>query len=90
MAFTEDHTAFFQEFSVPATLVSSTISVIFDKAYIGALMGMVESTGPCCLAMDKDIPNLKQGHSLVINAKTYVVTGIEPDGTGLSTLQLRG
>lgn len=90
MAFTEDLSAFFVEFSVQATLGGSTIAVIFDKAYIGALMGMVESTGPCCLVMDKDIPNLKQGASLVINSKTYIVSGVEPDGTGLSTLQLRG
>lgn len=90
MAFTEDLSAFFVEFSVQATLVGSTIAVIFDKAYIGALMGMVESTGPCCLVMDKDIQNLKQGASIVINTKTYIVTGVEPDGTGLTTLQLRG
>lgn len=90
MAFSEDLTAFFAEFSVLATLGGSAIAVIFDKAYIGALMGMVESTGPCCLVMDKDIPNVKQGASIVINSKTYTVTGVEPDGTGLTTLQLRG
>lgn len=90
MAFNEDHSLFFNDFSVPATLGAATIAVIFDKAYIGALMGMVESTGPCALVMDNDIPNLKQGAAIVINAKTYIVTGVEPDGTGLTTLQLRG
>jgi len=90
MAFTEDHSLFFNDFGVPATLGAVTIAVIFDKAYIGALMGMVESTGPCALVMDKDIANLKQGTAIVIKAKTYVVTGVEPDGTRLTTLQLRG
>lgn len=90
MKFVEDHAAYFTDFSVPATLGLATIEVIFDKAYIGALMGLVESTGPCCLVMEKDIPNMKQGTSIVIGGKTYAVTSVEPDGTGLTTLQLRG
>jgi hypothetical protein len=90
MAFIEDLAPFFAEFSVPATLGAASIRVIFDKAYIGVLMGMVESTGPCCLAMDNDIPNVKQGASITVNGKAYLVTGVEPDGTGITTLQLRG
>lgn len=90
MAFVEDYAPFFADFSVPATLGAATISVIFDKAYIGALMGFVESTGPACLVRDIDIPAITQGTSITINAKAYIVTGIEPDGTGLTTLQLRG
>jgi hypothetical protein len=30
-----------------------------------------------------------QGTAITINAVAYTVTGVEPDGTGLTTLQLR-
>lgn len=91
MAFVEDLTQFFKDFGVPATLVGAPlpITVIFDRAYVAALSSLVESTGPCCLAMDDDLAGVTHGTSMTIKSVAYKVAGIEPDGTGLSILHLR-
>lgn len=92
--FAEDLTAFFDitsGFAQNATLSGGgVVPVIFDKAYQGALGGLVESTGPQCLAKSADVSAVVQGSTLVIAGTTYTVTGVEPDGTGITVLQLRG
>lgn len=92
--FAEDLTAFFDTtsgFAQNATLSGGgVVPVIFDKAYQGALAGLVESTGPQCVAKSADVSTVVQGSTLVIASVTYTVTGVEADGTGITTLQLRG
>jgi hypothetical protein len=91
--FAEDLSTFFDTtngFATPATVLGQTVPVIFDKAYFGALGAMVETTGPQCVGKTADLASVVQGTAVVINATTYTVTGVQPDGTGITVLQLRG
>lgn len=91
--FAEDLSAFFDVaggFAVNATIGAATVPVIFDNGYQSALGGMVESTGPACVAKTSDVASVVQGSVLTIAAVAYTVTGIEPDGTGTTVLHLRG
>ena len=91
--FAEDLSAFFSsaEFATAATLGGGgSVQVIFDKSYAGSLGGLVESAGPQCVAMSSDVAAIVQGSTITINATVYTVTGVEPDGTGITVLQLRG
>lgn len=91
--FTEDLSPFFDVaggFAQTATVGGSSFPVIFDKAYVSALGGMVESTGPACMAKSSDVSSVVQGTTITIAAVAYTVTAVEPDGTGITVLQLRG
>lgn len=91
MAFVEDPTLFYGDFAVAATLAAAAIpsGVIFDNAYREALDGhVVEGTMPTVLAVASEIPSVEHGQSLVVNATTYTVRGIEPDGVGMVRLML--
>ena len=91
--FAEDLSTFFDTssgFAINATVSGQTVPVIFDKAYLGAMGGLVESTGPVCVAQTSTVAAVTQGTAIVIEGTTYTVTGVEPDGTGITVLQLRG
>lgn len=90
--FAEDLSTYFDVtdgFAVTATSGAASFPVIFDAAYLSALGGIVESTGPACMARSADVSTLVQGSSITINAVAYTVVGVEPDGTGITTLRLR-
>lgn len=91
--FAEDLSTYFDVsngFAEAATVSGQTVPVIFDNAYAGALGGLVESTGPQCIAKTADVAGVVQGAAIVIGGTAYTVTGVQPDGTGITTLQLRG
>ena len=91
--FVEDLSVFFDTasgFAQSATVDGDTFPVIFDNGYQSALGGMMESTGPICQAKTADVASVVQGATISIGGTDYVVTGVQPDGTGLTTLQLRG
>lgn len=91
--FVEDLAPFFDVaggFAENATAGASTFPVVFDNGYQSAMGGLVESTGPTCQAKTSDVAGLSQGSGITINGTAYTVTGVEPDGTGVTTLQLRG
>lgn len=95
MPFAEDLTVFFSDFGVTATpTVGAAITVIFDRAFLSSLG--VESTGPVCVARTADVAALAHGSDLTVTGTpggtddgVYEITGIQPDGTGISVLQLR-
>lgn len=100
--FTEDLSIFFStgDFAVDAVWTPAggggpfTIQVIFDNAYQGFNVGEADQAGrePQCLARDSQLAQgsgMKRGDSIVINAVTYKVGNIEPDGTGVSRISLR-
>lgn len=83
-------------FAVSASYVHGTtttsIAVLFDKPYLenelAAAVG-IESNRPTCRAKTSDVANAAHGDTLTINAITYTVVGVQPDGNGVSTLILR-
>jgi len=91
MAFEEDLSVYFDDFGVSfAPDLAAPFQVIFDKAYLSAL-SQLESSGPMALARDADISTaqIAQGSQGTIAGAAYEVVGLQPDGTGLTLLQLR-
>ena len=91
MPFVEDLAQFLKppEFASSATLGGVAVRVIFDKPYYDAASGL-SSTNPTVTIATSDcaaiVINTTQ---LVIPSNgTYRVINHEPDGTGVSTLQL--
>jgi len=85
MAFQESFAPFFADFGVLATLNGAPVRGIFDAAY-GEAFGLASGNSPVFrLASSVAVA---EGNPLIVNAITYLVVGIEPDGTGLTTLRL--
>lgn len=91
--FVEDFEPFFDTasgFAVQATVGAESFPVIFDNGYQSGLAGLVESTGPSCQAQTAHVPAVVQGTSITIDGASFTVIGVEPDGTGITLLRLRG
>ncbi|KQT10968.1 head-tail joining protein [Ramlibacter sp. Leaf400] len=88
MAFVEDFTVFFADFSVPATPEGgAAVTVIFDRAHIEAMGGDISGTRPVALAVSADVSSWLPRTTLVaIQGSTYLLSDVQPDGTGLSLL----
>lgn len=89
--FVEDLSVFFDTasgFAQSATVDGDTFPVIFDNGYQSALGGLVESTGPICQAKTADVSTVVQGATITIASTDYRVRGVQPDGTGITTLVL--
>lgn len=87
--FAEDLTAFLstQEFAQTATLPGGVqVQVIFDNAYADVL-GMAAS-GPTVLGRSQDLGALPQGAALQVDGRSWLVADKQPDGTGMTRLQL--
>ena len=91
MSFITDDLAFFfdqDEFGVPATFGAASITVIFDAAFLSA-MGM-GGTGPQAVCKSTDVASAVQGDAITVNGTAYTIAGPpEPNGTGITVLQLR-
>lgn len=92
MAFAEDLSLFISTDtpgSVSATIGADTVTGLFDNGYAD-LNGMIGGSHPTLLCISADIPAVVNGTALTINATAYTVAGTpQPDGTGLTLLQLR-
>lgn len=90
MAFVENLTAFFPDFAVEAELNGDALAsgVIFDLDYIEAIGNFVEGRAPVALAIASEVSLVAQGDALTAAGSSYVVRGVEPDGTGLVLLRL--
>ena len=86
MPFSENRAAFFADFGVSATIAGNPAIVIFDNEYLASLG--VESSNPVALADDADVVGLAHGDAVVIAAVNYTVAGIQPDGTGMTAIEL--
>lgn len=64
------------------------VAVLFDNGYQAALAGFVESSGPSCQARTSDVSSVVQGSTITIASVAYKVTNVQPDGFGVTTLQL--
>jgi len=75
----------------PAGGAARAIVGVFDNPYLGAdAGGMVEfsATSPTFTARDVDFPGVAHGDQLVIDATTYLIREVMPDGTGITTVML--
>lgn len=94
MPFAEDLGPFFSLDTPGSTTATvqggGTAVVLFDNGYASGLGGLIEGSGPQCQARSADVSTVIQGSTITINAVVYTVTGVQPDGTGVTTLQLRG
>ena len=90
MAFVEDFTAYFADFGEAATLAGVAVRGIFDRPHQLAAVGQygMASTQPTFSLPTAQVTTSIVGQSLVCLGVTYVVAAHEPDGTGLSVLQL--
>ena len=80
------------EFGVSATYDGATAIIgIFDNDFLQVLGGEigVESSGPQFLCRTADVSSVVHGKTLLIGSTTYTVKGVEPDGTGMTTLMLQ-
>lgn len=76
---------------VVAQIAGNDVSGIFVNEFAGANLGMAgfESTSPFFHAATADLANIAQGNDVVIGSVTYKAGSIEPDGTGMTMLQLK-
>jgi hypothetical protein len=91
MPMVEDFPAFFQtsEFAVNATVAGLPVVGIFDAASQRVIDGMVIDAGPQLTAASTDVASAVYGTAVVVAGTNYTVTVAEPDGTGITVLQLR-
>lgn len=96
MAFEEDLSLFLSadEFGVAATATTRfgevvQFQVIFDNGYGAQFGGLADATQPTAQARSVDVADLVQGCAVSIGADDWVVTDLQPDGTGMTTVLLR-
>ena len=70
---------------------ASTISVIINKEYF-AIAGEsvdVDGTQPVVTCRSTDVTGIDTSDTIVIDAVTYNIVNIQPDGTGMTVLILQ-
>lgn len=94
--FAEDLTAFFNpaEFASTASAYNAhgqlfEFDVIFDAAYAPQLGGLVGDSAPQAMCKTADVASATWDSGLTVGGTAYIVTSAQPDGTGVTTLQLR-
>lgn len=71
-----------------AVLDNVRVAGIFDNGYASAADGMA-SRDPTFMLPTARAARVRQGSTLrIVDGSTYRVTNMEPDGTGVTTLQL--
>lgn len=81
-----DNAAFFSDFAIDLTVNGQPARGIFDNGFASAFTGMIDGTSPV-LHLLSAIP-VSRGDTVIISAAAYIVTGVEPDGTGVTQLRL--
>ena len=78
--------AFFSDFAIDLTVNGVAVRGIFDNAFGSAFGGMIDGSGPM-VRLPSSVPAAR-GNPVVIASTQYVITSVEPDGTGLTVLRL--
>ena len=78
--------AFFSDFSIDLTVNGVAVRGIFDNAFGRAFGGMIDGSGPMVRLPSSVLA--ARGNPVVIASTQYVITSVEPDGTGLTVLRL--
>lgn len=86
-----DQLAMLTDFGVPATINGSTVVTgIFDDKFlmVDDLNLNIESSEPQFLCRSSDVGSITNGMTLVVNGTNYIITTVEPDGTGFTVITL--
>lgn len=77
------------DWAKPATLNGLAINIIFDEAYMEQF-NIVEDANPFARAKTSDVVASGAGHGslLVVDGRTFKVRELQPDGNGITTMQL--
>ena len=69
---------------------ATPIKVIFDDEYIGMNIGTgeIDSSDPMVRVKTSTVPNIAEGDTIEINTTTFYVISPQPDGTGVTLMQL--
>jgi Tfp pilus assembly protein PilP len=78
---------FFTDFAKSGTVNGVTINGIFDEGYQQQL-GIIEDQNPMFTVKDSDIVGITHGMAVVINSRNFKIREIQPDGNGITVLQL--
>lgn len=92
--FTEDLSAFFQtaDFALAATYkaggigTGTTVNVIFDRAHIEQLGGVITGTNPVALGKATDFSSFTNSDTLTISSIVYRITASDPQDDGATVL----
>ena len=82
----ENLDAFLVDFGTDAVIGGETVRGIFDNAFGSAFGGMIDGSGPMVRLPSSVLA--ARGNPVVIASTQYVITSVEPDGTGLTVLRL--
>jgi len=69
----------------------TNVNVIFNNDFVGIEAGgtvVVESADPVLYYESSKISGISYGDTFEFNSLTYLVRGIEPDGTGVTLVRL--
>lgn len=86
-----DRQKILKDFSKDVITSSKTIKGIFDNPHENLSAGgeVPFSIQECYVVVETaDVTDVGQGSTLTILDSTYVVTDVQPDGTGMTTLML--
>ena len=74
----------------PSGGVAVSVNVIFDDEYTGTNLGTgeIDTAAPQVRVITGDVTGIKNGDTFIINSVTYYVISCQPDGTGVSVVQL--
>ena len=81
------------EFGAVCTFGGNPIDGIFDNGFVqvqdetGQVVG-TESLSPVFICRSSDVTGIAHGSTLVIGGVTYKARSIQPDGTGMTTIEL--
>ena len=86
--FTEDFSEFFisSELADNATIDSATVAGIFDNQFVE--VNGIEGVRPVFTCSESEVSSIAHGDAVTLKATSYKVAGIQPDGTGLTSLVL--
>ena len=73
------------------TLAGTEITAIFTEPFeaVNQFDGSIESSGPSLDCATVDVALVQHNQALRVNNRDYIVTGIQPEGTGWTRLFLR-
>jgi hypothetical protein len=82
----ELYSVYFSDFAIPATVAGVALNGIFDKAYQESY-GIVAGDNPVLLIQSSLVTPI-EGDAVIVNSTNYTVASVEPDGQGVTVLQL--